>query len=93
MTEGEAVRFEHGGTVWEVPAGLVGLQRSWFAADDAVHALAEGDDRDGLRLAREHRLELTMSLYEDAWLLQAMADGRRYQADMALKACARTRPA
>jgi len=85
------VRFEHDGTVWEIPAGLVELQRSWFAADAAVHALAEGEDADGLRLAREHRLELTMALHDDPWLLQAMADGRRHQADMALKACARSR--
>lgn len=86
--DGEMVRFEHDKVVWEIPRDLIELQRSWFAADGACQALASGDDLEALKSARAHRLELTMALQDHPWLLQALSEGRRHQADMAMKACA-----
>jgi len=87
---GALVEVAHGGVTWGVPADLIGLQRAWFAEDAAVAELAAGGDRTALDAARARRLELTERIVDHAWLLDAMRDGRRFQADQALKFAARS---
>jgi len=88
-TGGVTVRFDHGKTTWVIPEDLLRLQQAW----DAAHAAAERAARDGddgaWNLARAKRLELTLELDRHPWLRAAMAAGQRFQADQALKACAR----
>lgn len=83
------VRFEHGGTVWEIPAALVETQRKWDAADAECIRLADGPDREAYQDARVRRLDLTDDLYESEWLDEAARHGQRVRADRALKAAAR----
>jgi hypothetical protein len=85
------VRVDHGGETWDIPEDLIALQKSWDAASGAVDTLVDGDDTEALKLARAHRLDLTDQLVHHPWLLAAMADGRRFQADSAMKAAARAR--
>lgn len=90
MTEtATTVRFEHGGTVWQIPESLIATQRAWDAANADCIRLADGPDRDAYQDARARRLDLTDELYESAWLEDAARHGQRVRADQALKACAR----
>ncbi len=90
-TADDTVRFEHGGTAWDIPRDLIDLQRRWDDAHASVETLVEGDDVEALNAARRRRLDLTDQLVGHPWLLEALAAGRRYQADLALKDCARER--
>ena len=85
-----AVRFEHDGTVWEIPASLIETQRAWDAANAECIRLADGPDQTAYQDARARRLDLTDELYESRWLEDAARHGQRVRADAALKACARS---
>ena len=86
---GVLVEFEHGGVVWGIPADLIGLQRAWYAEHAAVSELVNNGELAALEVARAHRLDLTERKWNHPWLRDAMRDGRRLQADEALKAAAR----
>jgi hypothetical protein len=86
---GVAVRFDHGGTTWEIPDHLVRTQQEWDRADRQARQAAQDGDDSEWNTARARRLELTAELYAHPWLRAAMDSGRRYQADQALKAAAR----
>ena len=94
MTEtptADTTPYEHGGVTWDIPNDLIALQQAWDDAHAAVGALVDGDDTEAFERARARRLDLTDALHDHPWLLAAMRDRRRFQADLALKACARQR--
>lgn len=86
---GTTTSYTHDGTTWHIPDDLIAVQRAWDQADrDVQQAAGDGDDS-ALNAARARRLDLTDELHQHPWLLDALAHGRRHQADLALKACAR----
>lgn len=84
------VSYEHGGITWEIPADLIDLQRQWDDAHVSVETLVESDNIKALNAARSRRLGLTDRIVHHSWLLEHVNAGRRFQADLALKACARS---
>lgn len=84
-----AVSFEHRGQAWQIPTDLIGLQCAWDAAHAQVMALVADGTREQLNEARTRRAELTVDLYAHPWMRAQFTAGRRHQADLALKACAR----
>ncbi|MGH3492021.1 MAG: hypothetical protein ACRDQ1_02140 [Sciscionella sp.] len=91
MTE-PTVRHPHGGVEWDIPVDLLGIQRRFDEADAECARLVDGEDRDAYQAARTRRLHEALALHDHPWLLEQMAQGRRYQADMALKHLARSAP-
>lgn len=86
------VRHEHGSVHWEIPVDLLEIQRHFDQADAECARLADSEDRDAYQAARTRRLYEALALHDHPWLLEQMAQGRRYQADMALKHLARSAP-
>jgi len=91
MTEPAAptVRHPHGGVDWEIPVDLLEIQRRFDQADADCARLAEGEDQDAYDAARQLRLQQVLALHDHPWLIEQMANGRRHQADTALKNLAR----
>jgi hypothetical protein len=85
-----SVRHQHGGAEWEIPVDLLEIQRRFDEADAECTRLAQGDDQDAYQAARARRLQEALELHDHPWLIEQMAQGRRYQADMALKHLARS---
>jgi hypothetical protein len=84
------VRHEHGGVEWDVPVDLLEIQRRFDAANADCTRLAESHERDAYHAAQQRRMAEVAALHEHPWLRQQMAQGRRHQADTALKHLARS---
>lgn len=85
----QAIEFRHGDRTWHVPSDLLDVQKRWDEADRECSRLAGELDTTAYNEARGRRLDLTLELYRHPWLVAAQQAQCRYQADLALKACAR----
>jgi len=90
----DTVRFEHGGTTWEIPLDLIEAQRRFDAADAQCQSLAatsnpDADTQAAYRKASGERGDAVLALHRHPWLIEHQRAGRRHQADTAMKACAR----
>jgi hypothetical protein len=90
--EDACVPFEYGGRRWEIPVRLIRARQDW----DAAHALCQELERRTDEASRaaydaawKQRMDATLRLGRDPWLAER-ADGRRHDADAALRACARS---
>jgi hypothetical protein len=92
----DVIEYQHGGASWHVPADLLALQKDFFAVNDECSrlaaAVAEGDDAasDAYHQASGRRMDLALAKYRHPWLLAAQDAGQRHQADMALRALAKS---
>ncbi len=91
MTDAPSViEFEHDGSTWHIPADLLELQRSFFEIDGECSRLAVAGDEVAYGEASGRRMDLVLAKYRHPWLLAAQQAGQRHQADMALRALAKT---
>jgi hypothetical protein len=81
------VRHEHGGVEWDIPIDLLEVQRRFDAANADCAQLA---DSEAYRAVQQRRMAEVVALHEHPWLRQQMAQGRRHQADTAVKHLARS---
>jgi hypothetical protein len=72
---------------YDIPDDLLALQRAYDTADARVQELVDGDDRDGLKAARDERLAAVEALHRHPFWSSV---DNRHQADMALKQAARS---
>lgn len=83
------MRHTHRGTDWDIPLSLLEIQRRWDAADAECSRHAAAGDTAAYDAAKTRRLEITLKIYRHPWLIEAMARGKRFQADQAMKDLAR----
>ena len=84
------VHHEHGGVAWDIPVDLLETQRRFDAANADCTRLAESEDHEAYRTAQQRRITEVLALQDHPWLREQQAQGRRHQADTAVKHLARS---